>query len=814
MRPPNLFPCVLLLLLATVASGQSLIAAHALIPTRDTERVSVVLTISGGASLGSYEAGLNWGLLEVFKLTARDSLRRAWNLPRYDLKVMAGASAGNVNGFVAAIDWCRTSAATAPERSLLWKVWVRPGFDQLFPLPRYNEADTTHGLLSRRYFDQVLFDTLSAAMADLPSSESPETCTIPVGVTITRVAPDSIAISRSLHALTQRYVAVVLVSRRGRTLEYLAPPPDLASEGKLGTLLLLPDCDGIIDRRTVSSLIEASSAFPGIFPPILLKGERSLGSGCGGASQNSALFADGGVFDNDPIDLAAGIYDETVGKNPSQPDAHALMVFVDPDRVRGRLAHVETQRAQPPLATGGITALLNLFAGAVPAARQYELQSFARLLAWAPGVFDRDNIRSTDRGFLVVGEQLGAFAAFLGKPFREYDFYVGIYDALSFFAREACQAVPVDSVCIRQRLHELVETTSLNLGDVATPHAVDAVPLARTVLRLLYQREWHEPAAAVPSVNRAQAPRDVLVLGLVQAHFALEDEGFDNARCRTGDVIVKLLCRDGFRAMLTRFGNDTVREALRRAVGGRTVCMPDHWLESPIQCDADESFEAFVENPERFMADKFALMLHQLWLVEQTRKSAGQEDWAGLATLSEVVFQSGIAYQYRRGVDLNTSSVPQGSGGAWLTTLVPNYVSINALSRGFELGYRPTVHLSNSLALALNAVPFQLIGNPVSGVDRYRWAVGPALHWKRTSTVRSGVEGGVEVSERWQGAPPGTEAGWLWSIPVTWYVLADKLRIGLRVFPDRDTAVQGQPRVDFSIGLADVNGLVYWLLRR
>jgi len=43
---------------------------------------SALLTISGGISLGSYKAGVNWGLLELFKLTAHDSLRRAWNLPR------------------------------------------------------------------------------------------------------------------------------------------------------------------------------------------------------------------------------------------------------------------------------------------------------------------------------------------------------------------------------------------------------------------------------------------------------------------------------------------------------------------------------------------------------------------------------------------------------------------------------------------------------------------------------------------------------------------------------------------------------------
>jgi hypothetical protein len=54
----------------------------------------------------------------------------------------------------------------------------------------------------------------------------------------------------------------------------------------------------------------------------------------------------------------------------------------------------------------------------------------------------------------------------------------------------------------------------------------------------------------------------------------------------------------------------------------------------------------------------------------------------------------------------------------------------------------------------------------------------------------------------------------VWSIPVNWYLLADKLRIGVRVFPRRDSGVQGAPSADFSVGLADVNGLLYWMLRR
>ena len=40
----------------------------------------------------------------------------------------------------------------------------------------------------------------------------------------------------------------------------------------------------------------------------------------------------------------------------------------------------------------------------------------------------------TTRGLPLVGELFAHFGAFLGRPFREYDFYVGVYDAMHFAA--------------------------------------------------------------------------------------------------------------------------------------------------------------------------------------------------------------------------------------------------------------------------------------------------------------------------------------------------------------------------------------------
>jgi hypothetical protein len=483
-------------------------------------------------------------------------------------------------------------------------------------------------------------------------------------------------------------------------------------------------------------------------------------------------------------------------------------VFIDPDALRGPLA--ERQDSTQPPASGGIAALLDLFAGAVPSARQYEIQSFGRLLARAPTVFDRDNITTTTRRFAVVGERLGAFAAFLGKPFREYDFYVGVYDALDFFAREACHStVGVDSLCQRERLGAMVQAKQLALDD-----GVTEVP--RTVLRALYHREWESTDPDTSgSLPPAGSPREVLLLALLKAHLR-QDRPFDNHTCRDADMIVTLLCRDGFRRVLRELDTDAVRAAMERVTAPGNLCDATHWRESATRCDLDESFQSLIKDPETFMAERLGLLLHQLWNVEHARKRGkdkNQRHWSGAATMGELVYQSSAGYRHRRGFDLNTSSVPRATGWATqtATALVPNYFSVSLRSRGYEFGYRPTFHLSNVWDLGGTIVPLHVIrGAP--DYDTHHWAAGLVLHRKRANPWFTGYEAGIEVFGRWRQGPPGNEDNLL-DVPLAGYFLGDKVRLGVRLFPHNHSAVNARSNVAVTLGLADLNGLLYWALR-
>src|SRR6185369_17565389 len=57
------------------------------------------LTISGGISLGSYEAGVNWALIEYMRKIREEGKESP------DLKVITGASAGSINAILTAMAW-------------------------------------------------------------------------------------------------------------------------------------------------------------------------------------------------------------------------------------------------------------------------------------------------------------------------------------------------------------------------------------------------------------------------------------------------------------------------------------------------------------------------------------------------------------------------------------------------------------------------------------------------------------------------------------------------------------------------------------
>jgi predicted acylesterase/phospholipase RssA len=70
------------------------------------ERQRFSLAISGGASKGAYEAGLNWALLKMARESEDLHTLSGGRIRPLELASIAGASAGGVNSILTGLTWC------------------------------------------------------------------------------------------------------------------------------------------------------------------------------------------------------------------------------------------------------------------------------------------------------------------------------------------------------------------------------------------------------------------------------------------------------------------------------------------------------------------------------------------------------------------------------------------------------------------------------------------------------------------------------------------------------------------------------------
>jgi predicted acylesterase/phospholipase RssA len=372
----------------------------------------IALTISGGVSLGAYEAGLTWGTVRFLRLARAEPIQGPTFRP--NLIGVTGASAGSINALLAAALWCEAPESTADDSvdsNLLRDTWLPVGLDDLLPedASAYRPDD---GLLSRRALERAL--ALLRAQVFIPNDTRrfQPGCSVPLGFSVTRVKPEVSHIA-GLPAMTQRFVVPLAleVTPSGRVRLHHQPLP---SNGELSSSALMlgespdPEPPGhALDSDQVSQAVLASAAFPVAFSPRELcdctascpleqrvpqgscpgpDAERPLtGLTCAARStpgQELMLcrrpYVDGGVFDNAPVGLAIELVESRRGPSLWNPVTY---VFVDPDfrRFESRAASVST-RGTP--AGASLASSLEFFSGLVATARNSELGRTARAMHW------------------------------------------------------------------------------------------------------------------------------------------------------------------------------------------------------------------------------------------------------------------------------------------------------------------------------------------------------------------------------------------------------------------------------------------------
>lgn len=369
----------------------------------------LAVTISGGGTLGAYMGG------ELYYMGLSNRLAQS----TYEPRVFTGASAGSINAFISVMTTC-AEIEPSPTESMFWKVWIPSGIREFF---RSDQKGGT-SLLTPKGFDAGIAHLKEAWEAGLPKD-----CDLLLGIAITRAKPLEITLAPGFPAIPRSLETVTLrVTGRGK-----GRPPKLSNvvdPSRVTPQLLLP-----LDGRhadpflSLKQLALASSAFPMGFPPVLvrhcLRGPDELAQ-CTAGEAEEALFIDGGVFDNQPLGLAVramrGVHVKdgrlAIAKHPapSLPKS-AQFYFLDP-RVKG-YPGLPADKQEPVV--GDVLGVVASMFSMIDSVRSSELIS---IFDSTPELRDR----------LLLGRTFfppasGTFTGFLDRSLREFDFYLGMYDA-------------------------------------------------------------------------------------------------------------------------------------------------------------------------------------------------------------------------------------------------------------------------------------------------------------------------------------------------------------------------------------------------
>ena len=366
----------------------------------DYQRFSIA--ISGGASKGAYEAGLNWTILKLIRESENLHTLGGGQIRPLQIASITGASAGGVNTILSGLTWCSLAEAEGGltsriDNNLFRDIWLRVDINALLPPSPDSEIYLPDdALLSRRdYF---------AAAGDLAEqwrkSAYRKGCRVPLGVTVTRVEPLDLVVD-NIEVENQRfYIPFELRVREDGTIAYFFDPADYPSLSDPAMILMphprsAPEFS-IPDKSVIEAAV-ATSAFPTAFGRrrfqychlVVRRGATSPESPAEqsdndlvcpkGYELDEAEFADGGLFDNLPVGLARTLAELNI--NASKNSLPVTYLYLDPNRVRYESPDPPDNRAcasnNPPDACR--TMAFNLFsesimlAGALGTARKFEL---------------------------------------------------------------------------------------------------------------------------------------------------------------------------------------------------------------------------------------------------------------------------------------------------------------------------------------------------------------------------------------------------------------------------------------------------------
>lgn len=423
------------------------------------------LVISGGVSLGAYQAGFLHFYTQHL-LAWRDFARNTLGLDvgdRGGFRIATGASAGSINAFLAVVAGCQKPRPD-PEQSLFFNTWIPVGIAELSaPSPSGERS-----LFTRKPIDaavQRIEDLWGQSPAVAGWAELP--CRAFLGMTVTRMKGRSVSLAGAtspyegkvaINRQSEKFLLVLQGGGQSRAPEFRPFVPNWGmsvNRSPFGLYPVLGNRSDRVELRHVMDLLRASSGFPVAFEPYELtysfwrKPPAWDGTSYGGGELEPAEradFIDGGVFDNTPLLLAERMDEwiantahqraggEQRARRAARPEGrHPFTVFLEPDAIGWQ------KREAPPPALGekdrSIFGMYFPFIGEfVRTARGAELQ---QSIETDPDL--ADSLSIPPRMMPVASAQMLNFLGFFEKSFRVFDFYMGMVDAWDYLRSHSAQ---------------------------------------------------------------------------------------------------------------------------------------------------------------------------------------------------------------------------------------------------------------------------------------------------------------------------------------------------------------------------------------
>lgn len=367
-------------------------------------RQRISIAISGGASKGAYEAGLNWAILKLTREAGAGKAKTpiGGRFRPFELVSSAGASAGGVNTILSGLTWCNRPEAEGgiPDRiddNVFRDIWLRIDINEILP-PR---ADSELYLPDDAVFSRKdYFDAAADLRKKWHEPAFRTDCRVPLGVTVTRVVPQALTVG-NIEVKNQRfYIPFELRVEKDTSVAFFFDPADYPRLADPAMILMPRARNAAPFSISDDLIIEAAtttSAFPTAFGRRRLQYCRlEVGSGAALAESDEeasdtdlvcppgyvldeAEFADGGLFDNLPIGLSRTLAELTV--RASGDPFPVVYAYIDPDRIRYEAPDPPDRTAcasdDPPEACRimefSFSSESGLLVGALGTARRYEL---------------------------------------------------------------------------------------------------------------------------------------------------------------------------------------------------------------------------------------------------------------------------------------------------------------------------------------------------------------------------------------------------------------------------------------------------------